>query len=144
MLAASRALVATAARSLAEVRSDVTLVQFRTLVVLSTRGPQASSALAEELAIAPSSVTRMCDRLEAKGLVERRHSASDGRQRTVALTAEGAELVDHVVAARRRDIVALVRSVPASQRPALTEALTALARAGGEPITTPWSESWTP
>ncbi|MFN8018748.1 MAG: MarR family transcriptional regulator [Acidimicrobiales bacterium] len=144
MVQASRALVGIAARSLADVRADVTLVQFRTLVVLATRGPQPPSALAEELAIAPSSVTRMCDRLVAKGLIERRPSAQDGRQRSIALTSAGNELVRHVTDARRAAIEPLVAAIPAEHRTVLTQALLALAAAGGEAPALSWSDGWTP
>lgn len=142
MLRASRALVAIAARSLADVRADVTLVQFRTLVVLATRGPQPPTTLAEELNIAPSSVTRMCDRLVAKGLIERRASDHDGRQRSIALTPGGTELVRHVTDARRAAIEPLVAAIPEAQRPVLTQALLALAAAGGEAPALAWSEGW--
>ena len=40
-VAASRALVAVAARSLADLSDDITLPQYRALVVLRTRGPSA-------------------------------------------------------------------------------------------------------
>ena len=49
VLLASRVLVAVAAESLAEVADRVTLPQYRTLVVLATRGPMSLGALAEEL-----------------------------------------------------------------------------------------------
>ena len=39
VLTASRVLVAVAARSLAEVAEEVTLTQYRSLVVLASRGP---------------------------------------------------------------------------------------------------------
>jgi len=40
VLSASRVLVAVAARSLADIAEEVTLTQYRTLVVLASRGPQ--------------------------------------------------------------------------------------------------------
>jgi hypothetical protein len=43
VLAASRALVAVAARSLAAAGDEVTLPQYRALVVLSARGPQGTA-----------------------------------------------------------------------------------------------------
>ena len=49
MLRASRVLVAIAARSLAEAGEDVTLTQYRSLVVLASRGPQRVAELAEVL-----------------------------------------------------------------------------------------------
>jgi hypothetical protein len=41
VLSASRVLVAVAARSLAEMPGEVTLTQYRSLVVLASRGPRA-------------------------------------------------------------------------------------------------------
>ena len=66
VLRASRVLVAVAVRSLAAVDHDVTLPQYRALVVLASRGPQRPSALAEALAVHPSTITRLCDRLVAQ------------------------------------------------------------------------------
>lgn len=144
MLVASRALVAIAARSLASAPGEVTLPQFRALVVLASRGEQSASALADELRTAPSSVTRMCDRLVRKGLIERRPSATDGRQVAIHCTQEGRELVDRVTAERRAEIVTLVGSVPVDQRQALTDALLALGHAAGEVPEQSWSTGWRP
>ena len=47
VLTASRVLVAIAARSLADAGEEVTLTQYRALVVLASRGPQSIAALAE-------------------------------------------------------------------------------------------------
>jgi DNA-binding MarR family transcriptional regulator len=131
MLDASRTLVGLAARSLASAADDVTLPQFRTLVVLDTRGPQSGAALAEELGIGASSVTRMCDRLEAKGLA-RRDPGPDRRTLEIAVTAAGARLVAKVTDDRRRHLAELVRSVPREHRALLADALEAMARLGGE------------
>jgi DNA-binding Lrp family transcriptional regulator len=69
VLTASRALVGVAARSLAVVDPEVTLPQYRALVVLASRGPRLVGELAEALVIHPSTATRLCDRLVAKKLV---------------------------------------------------------------------------
>ena len=69
VMAASRALVALSARSIAGVR-DVTLPQYRMLVVL-TGGPTNLSGLARALDVAPSTALRMVDRLVSAGLVAR-------------------------------------------------------------------------
>ena len=61
LLAASRALVAISARSIAGT-DDVTLPQFRMLVVLS-QSPTNLSGLARSLDVAPSTAMRMVDRL---------------------------------------------------------------------------------
>ena len=54
VLSASRVLVAVAARSLADVAEEVTLTQYRTLVVLASRGPQNLAGLAEAVGVAPA------------------------------------------------------------------------------------------
>src|SRR5437868_15225897 len=82
-LVASRALVGVAARSLSALEADVTLPQYRALVLLSSRGEQNVSALADALGIHPSTATRLCDRLLNKGLIDRATSA--GSRREVAL-----------------------------------------------------------
>ena len=69
VLASSRALVALSARSIASA-NDVTLPQYRMLVVLDSRTSNLTE-LAEALDVAPSTAMRMVDRLEAAGLVER-------------------------------------------------------------------------
>ena len=105
-LLASRALVGVAARSLARVEDDVTLVQYRALVLLD-RGPRNVGSLARALDIHPSTATRLCDRLEDKGLVERGTSADNRREVSVVLSRSGHRLVESVMKERRR---ALARS----------------------------------
>ena len=59
--------MAIAARSLAEA-GDVTLPQFRVLVILASRGPRRVRDLADDLGVNPSGASRLCDRLSGKGL----------------------------------------------------------------------------
>ena len=131
LLTASRALVAVAARSLADV--DVTLPQFRALVILT--GPKTVTVgdLAEELGIHPSTATRLCDRLERKRLVRRRPGASpDRRETTVSLTAPGRRLVDRVTDRRRRDLATIAAAMSSEDRRHAISGLASFARAAGE------------
>ncbi len=102
VLAASRALVAVAARSLAAAGDEVTLPQYRALVVLAARGPQGTAELAAALAVNPSTATRMCDRLVRKGLIRRHRQPGDRRAVRIALTAPGRDLVAEVPFEQRR------------------------------------------
>src|SRR5262245_49653733 len=104
VLGASRALVAVAARSLAAVDDTVTLPQFRLLVVLASRGPQNVGALADELGVHSSTVTRMCDRLVKRGLIAREPSSESRREVIVRLGRRGRRLLDRVTAVRRAAI----------------------------------------
>jgi DNA-binding MarR family transcriptional regulator len=142
VLIASRALVAVAARSLTAVEDDVTLPQFRALVVLSSRGPTNSGELAHELGIHPSTGTRLCDRLAAKGLIERQPGAESRREVELVVTAAGLRIVDDVTSARRREIATIVRRVPTELRPAMVQALQAFAEAAGEAPEQAWSLGW--
>lgn len=132
LLRASRALVAITARSLASVNEDVTLPQFRSLVVLATTGPQTVSALADQLAVHASTMTRMCNRLVARGLVVRAPSASDRREVVIALTAMGTSVVEDVMAARRVELDSVVRRMGDEDRVAVITALGKFAQAAGE------------
>jgi DNA-binding MarR family transcriptional regulator len=63
----------------------------RALAVLDPDEPRPMGALAEACQCDASNVTWMVDRLEERGLVERRMHASDRRVKTVALTPRGVE-----------------------------------------------------
>lgn len=142
VLTASRALVAVAARSLAIVDADVTLAQFRALVVLSGRGNQHVGELAEALGIHPSTATRLCDRLVSKKLVRRAPDRENRRETSISLSPTGRALVDAVTAIRRAEIAAIVDRVPVASRQPLVDALSAFADAAGEPAPDTWSLGW--
>ncbi len=57
------------------------------------------SALAGALSCDASNVTGIVDRLERRGLIERRGSATDRRVKMLALTAEGAAVRSRLVGA---------------------------------------------
>ena len=142
VLTASRVLVAVAARSLADVADEVTLPQYRALVVLASRGPQNVAGLAGHLGVTPATATRMCDRLVRKRLITRTHARGDRRSVRVDLSARGRSLVDEVSARRRREIRELLRSVPSSSRAELVRALLLLRDAAGEVPEQSWSTGW--
>jgi DNA-binding MarR family transcriptional regulator len=142
VLGSSRALVAVAARSLANVAEDVTLAQYRFLIVLASRGPQRLADLATALAVDRSTATRMCDRLVRKHLVTRRRAQDDRRTVRVSLTPAGAELVAEVSRRRRAEIATIVERMPAADRDAVVVALRAFADAAGEVPEQDWSLGW--
>lgn len=142
VLTASRVLVAIAARSLADVADEVTLTQYRSLVVLASRGPQSVAALADELGVTPSTVSRLCDRLVRKGLVRRREDRRDRRAVRLALTSAGRLLVDAVTERRRTEIAGLLHGIPEQEQRSLVQALQRLAKAAGEVPEQEWSTGW--
>ncbi|HUI04284.1 MAG TPA: MarR family transcriptional regulator [Acidimicrobiales bacterium] len=142
VLSASRVLVAVAARSLAEHEDEVSISQYRALVLLASRGPQRPVDLAEALAIDPSTATRLCDRLVHKRLISRRRQGADRREVRLDLTARGQQLVESVTARRRLEIERVLKTIPASERPGLARAFALFAAHAGEIPEAQWPRSW--
>ena len=142
VLGASRALVAVAARSLANVAEDVTLAQYRVLIELAARGPQRLADLATALGVDRSTATRRCDRLVRKRLVQRRRTNQDRRGVRVSLTTAGGELVAEVSRRRRAEIATIVERMPKAHRRPVLNALRAFAEAAGEVPEQDWSLGW--
>lgn len=142
VLSASRALVAVAARSLAACEHEITLSQYRVLVVLSARGPQRVADLADALGVTPSTATRMCDRMAAKHLLRRARSPQDRRSVRVGVTEGGRRLVDQVSQARRGELQRVLSQMPPTGRQDLVEALRAFSSAAGEVPEAEWALGW--
>jgi DNA-binding MarR family transcriptional regulator len=133
LLTASRLLVAISAHSIAQVDEAITIPQFRTLVILSNRGPMNLATLAGVLGVQPSATGRMVDRLVGSGLIDRLPHPTSRRELRAALTKRGREVVRRVTAHRRAEIAAIVEKMPPAERHGLVRALTAFTAAGGEP-----------
>ena len=142
VLSASRVLVAVAARSLSGVAEEVTLTQYRSLVVLASRGPQSVAALAEAVAVTPPTASRLSDRLVRKGLIHRRVDDRDRRLVSLALTETGRQLVDEVTGRRRAEISRLLEAVPLEAQRSMVAALQQLATVAGEVPEQEWSTGW--
>ena len=132
LLTASRLLVAISAQSIANVDETLTIPQFRTMVILSARGPINLATLAGLLDVAPSTIGRMADRLVTAGLIDRHPHPDSRRELVVELTARGLDVVAAVTGHRRRRIAEVVRTMPPRERQGLVRALTAFTAAGGE------------
>jgi len=70
----------------------LTFAQAHALRLLEPDRPSPMSSLAELLVCDASNITGIADRLEARGLVERRSVGADRRVKTLALTPAGVEL----------------------------------------------------
>lgn len=133
LLTASRLLVAISARSIAQVDDSITIPQFRTLVILSNRGPINLATLATLLGVQPSATGRMVDRLVSAGMIDRLPHPTSRRELLAALTDRGRDVVSKVTAGRRTEIARIVEQMPSAERRGLVRALTAFTAAGGEP-----------
>ncbi|MGN6301417.1 MAG: MarR family transcriptional regulator [Angustibacter sp.] len=132
-LAASRALMGVMARSMASVLDQITLPQFRVLVLLSTSGALRTGALAERSGVHASTLTRTADRLVRGGWVRRLENPLSRREVLIELTDDGAALVREVTERRAAEIAGiLARLTPEGQAQVLA-GLEAFASAAGEP-----------
>lgn len=142
LLTASRVLVGVAAGSLAEV--EVTVPQFRVLILLDNHAAMNLQRLADLLDVTPSTAMRMVDRLIGADLVTRRGNPDNRREVVLGLTDAGAARVAMVTDRRRAAIATIVARMPVERRSDLVAALRAFADAAGEPpaTTTPGGLGW--
>jgi DNA-binding MarR family transcriptional regulator len=132
ILSSSQALMGIAVRSIAAVEDEVTLVQYRALLLLASRGQHNVSELADAIGVHPSTATRLCDRLVTKGLIARVTSTESRREIHLRVTAAGRRLVRTVTTRRRKEIARIVQQLSASQREQLRVAFRMFAGAAGE------------
>lgn len=77
---------------------DVTVAEWALLRVLYGREPTSPSQLANDMGMTRGAITKLADRLLAKGLIDREASPDDGRSHTLCLTSQGADLTPELAA----------------------------------------------
>ena len=82
-------------------RGALSLVHLNVLAVLEAEGPLPMSRLAEALDVSDASATGIVDRMERRGLVERRHGTDDRRVVAVHLTERGSAIFREIEEHRR-------------------------------------------
>ena len=137
--AGSRVLVGIAARALDRSEVDITLSQCRALVTLAQSGPLNLIGLAEALAVSPSTATRMCDRLVAKGLIER-HRVDGGV--SLSPSPAGLEVIDTVTRARRAHLKRIVSKLEEHEQQELLRCMEAFRKAAGKLGEGEWALGW--
>jgi len=75
--------------------AELTLAQVRVLRWLAKQ-PRSLGQLGADLALAPPSMTRLVDRLQERGLIQRRRDDEDRRKVVATLTSEGRRLVSAI------------------------------------------------
>lgn len=101
---------------------NVTPSQSRALKVLSSRADgMRPSVLADELRIAPRSVTEVADALEERGWIRRAADPTDRRATTLTLTDDGRDLVARIEDVRREASERVLDVLTPAQRRTLHE-----------------------
>ena len=89
-------------------QGSVSLVHLNVLALLEATGPMSMGRLAEALDISVASITGVVDRMEARGLVERRRDSGDRRVILVHPGRGGRRLFEDIGKRRRKGLAALL------------------------------------
>jgi MarR family 2-MHQ and catechol resistance regulon transcriptional repressor len=104
------------------------LSDFGVLEALLHKGPLPVNTLGKKILISSGSMTAAVDRLEGQGLVERKSSPTDRRERIAHLTAKGDELIRRLFAEHTRDMEQAFSCLDGPEKEALAGILGKLAR----------------
>jgi DNA-binding MarR family transcriptional regulator len=130
----TRALIGIALEGLGVAGGQVSLPQFRLLLALGGLGRVPSSKLAAQLRLAPSAITRMVDRLQDTGLVQRGTDPHSRSIVTVEPTAAGYQLIDAVLSHRHELLGAVLDQMKPADHAAAVRAARQFASLSGDAI----------
>ncbi|GIE88809.1 MarR family transcriptional regulator [Actinoplanes regularis] len=99
--------------------------QLRVLTIVAENRHTNMSRLAEALNVVPSSASRLCDRLEATGLLRRVADPRDRREVRLLLTPAAGRLLSELRERRRAALTDVLERMPVSARQDLVRALRA-------------------
>jgi DNA-binding MarR family transcriptional regulator len=111
--------------------------QVRALRIVRRRPELNLTALAEQLDIALPTASRMCDRLEAAGLLRRNLQPDDRREVLLAVTAHGRRYLTEVTDRLSAYLTPVLDGLPPGQRTLLHELLRALHETQVPPVIRP-------
>lgn len=123
---AARALEACAEKSLGSL--EMCGSDFAVLEALLHKGPLPVNAIGKKVLLTSGSITTAVDRLENKGLVERRDDPDDRRSRIVHLTREGRKLIKKSFAGHAADMERITSVLEPDERATLIYLLKKLGR----------------
>ncbi|PZF92794.1 MarR family winged helix-turn-helix transcriptional regulator [Micromonospora endophytica] len=127
--AAAEALVGVLDSAVSRHRLTVSPTQLRVLSLLSSRPETNVNRLAELLDVVPSSASRLCDRLEAIGLLRRVADPRDRREVRLEPTPAARALLGQVRARRHEAVRAVLDRMPVRGQQELLRALLAFGQA---------------
>jgi len=111
---------------------DLTLTEFGILEVLFHKGPLLLGEVQRRILVSSGGVTYLVDRLEKKGLVERRECPGDRRARYAALTESGEQLIERVFPAHASCIESLMGPLSEEEQRIAVVLLRRLGRSAAE------------
>jgi DNA-binding MarR family transcriptional regulator len=112
-------------------RYDLTLAQFGVLAQLQAAPDISQQMLADWLFVTKGNIVGLLNRLEGRGLVERRPDPEDGRTHVVSLTEQGAALAARVVPEHEELVAECMGLIAPEEQRTLHQLLHTLDRALG-------------
>jgi DNA-binding MarR family transcriptional regulator len=106
--------------------------QLRVMAIIAGNRHTNMSRLAEALEVVPSSASRLCDRLEATGMLRRVPDPRDRREVRLLLTPAARRVLDELRDLRRRALAEVLERMDPAGRHELVRALAAFDAAAGE------------
>ncbi|HEY7024258.1 MAG TPA: MarR family transcriptional regulator [Candidatus Limnocylindrales bacterium] len=107
----------------------LSLVHLNLLMLLRFNGPLTMSRLAELLDVSVASATGIVDRMEKKGVIERRRSDEDRRVVQVYVTEKGEQVFTQMQAERQSNMMKMLSNITESDLRALLKGLRAVREA---------------
>ncbi|MFF1706232.1 MarR family winged helix-turn-helix transcriptional regulator [Streptomyces sp. NPDC058252] len=114
--------------------APVSASQLRVLFVLEHNEGINLRTLADALGSTPPSTSRLCDRLQAVGYVERKPGVTSRRELRLFLSRRGRSFLTELRARREHALEAVLAQMPAAKRTALVEGLEAFCVAAAAQI----------
>ncbi|KPI28820.1 MarR family winged helix-turn-helix transcriptional regulator [Streptomyces sp. NPDC048253] len=114
--------------------APVSASQLRVLFILEHHEGINLRTLAEFLGSTPPSTSRLCDRLQAVGFVERRVAAESRRELELFLSRRGSAFLADLRSRREAALESVLEQMPAAQRAALLRGLEAFCAAAAAQI----------
>jgi DNA-binding MarR family transcriptional regulator len=103
--------------------------QVRALLIIDRRGSMNLSRLAEALRATASAASRLCDRMQAAGLLTRDRAAASRREIVLVPTESGRQLAQSVRDSHRSALRSVLQTLSQDGQEALVRALSELAAA---------------
>lgn len=108
--------------------SGVTPREFAVLELLYSKGPRPLGEIGDGVLLTSGSTTYVIDRLQERGLLERRACAEDQRVTFAALTTEGRALVDRILPGHLEAIRGAMHALSHDEKKACAEMLKRLGK----------------
>lgn len=115
-------------------KNGFTMTEWAILEVLYHKGPLLLGDVQRRILVSSGGITYLVDRLEKRGLLERRPCASDRRARYAALTAEGERTVRDLFPGHVKAIERAMSGLSVAEQKECTRLLRILGKAAGSSV----------